>query len=86
MLTTGERHLRLILSQYIDHDNGHRPHRSLQQSPPGGRPHPAAAMTGMRIQRRDRLGGPIYEYAQAAQGDTVSGTHRRRLVFVTLIA
>jgi putative transposase len=66
MLITGERHLRLILSEYIDHYNGHRPHRSLQQSPPDGRPHPPAAMTDMRIQRRDRLGGLIYEYVQAA--------------------
>ena len=47
-------------------DNGHRPHRSLQQSPPDGRPHPPAAMTDMRIRRRDRLGGLIHEYAQAA--------------------
>jgi putative transposase len=66
MLITGERHLRLILSEYIDHYNGHPPHRSLQQSPPDGRPHPPAAMTDMRIQCRDWLGGLIHEYAQAA--------------------
>jgi putative transposase len=33
MLVTGERHLRLVLSQYADHYNGHRPHRALQQEP-----------------------------------------------------
>jgi putative transposase len=29
MLITGERHVRLVLSEYVDHDNGHRPHRTL---------------------------------------------------------
>ena len=37
MLITGERHLRLVLSEYADHYNGHRPHRALCQSPPAGR-------------------------------------------------
>jgi hypothetical protein len=27
MLITGERHLRLILSEYADHYDDHRPHR-----------------------------------------------------------
>jgi transposase InsO family protein len=39
MLITGERHLRLILSEYTDHYNSHRPHRALSQDPPAGRPH-----------------------------------------------
>jgi putative transposase len=34
MLVAGERHLRLILGEYADHYNSHRPHRSLQQEPP----------------------------------------------------
>ena len=66
MLITGERHLRLVLSEYVDHYNGHRPHRTLQQNPPAGRAHSPAEMTGMRIRRRDRLGGLIHEYAQVA--------------------
>ena len=37
MLITGERHLRLVLSEYVDHYNQHRPHRALLQSPPAGR-------------------------------------------------
>ncbi len=40
MLIIGDRHLRLILDKYIDNYNLHRRHRALQQSPPGGRPHP----------------------------------------------
>ena len=40
MLITGERHLRLVLDEYVDHYNVHRPHRALQQNPPAGRVHP----------------------------------------------
>jgi putative transposase len=66
MLITSERHLRLILSEYTDHYNGHRPHRALQQNRPAGRAHPPAEVAGMRIWRHDRLGGLIHEYAQVA--------------------
>ena len=66
ILVSSERHLRLVLGEYADHYNTHRPHRTLQQNPPGGRAHPPAAMTSMRIVRRDRLGGLIHEYAQVA--------------------
>jgi putative transposase len=66
MLITGERHLRLVLGEYIDHHNEHRPHRALQQSPPAGRPHPPALGATVRVLRRDRLGGLIREYAQVA--------------------
>jgi transposase InsO family protein len=66
MLITGERHLRLALSEYADHDNSHRPRRALQQHPPAGRAHPPVKMTGLRVVRRNRLGGLIHEYAQVA--------------------
>jgi putative transposase len=36
ILVTGERHLRMVLDEYADHYNGHRPHRSLHQKPPPG--------------------------------------------------
>jgi transposase InsO family protein len=66
MLITGERHLRLVLTEYTDHYNVHRPHRALQQNPPAGRAYPRAEVTGIRVLCRDRLGGLIHEYAQVA--------------------
>jgi hypothetical protein len=45
MLIIGERHLRLVLGEYTDHYEGHRPHRVLRQNPPAGRAHPTAETT-----------------------------------------
>ena len=66
MLTTGERHLRLVLSEYVDHYNVYRPHRTLRQSPPSEREHPPALRNNVRVLRRDRLGGLIHEYTRVA--------------------
>jgi transposase InsO family protein len=66
MLISGERHLRLVLGEYVEHYNVHRPHRVLCQSPPAGREHPPITAPNVRVLRRDRLGGLIHEYAQVA--------------------
>ncbi|MGW5431946.1 integrase core domain-containing protein [Streptomyces sp. NPDC004059] len=68
VLITGERHLRLVVDEYADHHNEHRPHRSLRQRCPDGvdAPEPPAADGPSRVIRRDRLGGLIHEYAQVA--------------------
>jgi putative transposase len=66
MLITGERHLQLVLGEYVDHCNTARPHRTLYQNPPAGRQDPPAAGTSARVLRWDRLGGLIHEYAQVA--------------------
>jgi hypothetical protein len=66
MLITGERHLRLVLSEYVDHYNSHRPHRALRQSPPAGRPYHPDLGANVRVLRWDRLGGLIHEYSQVA--------------------
>jgi putative transposase len=66
MLITGERHLRLVLGEYVEHFNSHRPHRTLRQRPPDEREHPPAMSPAARVLRRDRLGGLIHEYAQVA--------------------
>ena len=71
MLITGEWHLRLILSEHVDHYNNHRPYRTLQQNPPVGRVLPPDEGMDTRVGPRDRLGGLIHEYAQVAYGDTV---------------
>jgi hypothetical protein len=57
MLIIGERHLRLVIGEYADHYNSHRPHRTLEQKPPAGRVLPPGRVTVMRIVCRDRLGG-----------------------------
>jgi putative transposase len=49
MLATSERHLRLVLTEYIDHYNQHRPHRALHQSPPAGCPHPPALDANVQV-------------------------------------
>ena len=66
MLVTGERHLRLVLGEYTDHYNTHRPHRTLHQNRPAERQDPPAAGASIRVLRRDRLGGLIHEYSQVA--------------------
>ena len=66
MPVTGERHLRLVLDEYVDHYNTHRPHRTLRHSPPAGRPRPPDLGANVRVLRRDRLGGLIHEYSQVA--------------------
>ncbi len=66
MLITGERHLRLVLTEYTDHYNTHRPRRTLQQHPPAGRAHPPGDVTDIRVLREDRIGGLIHEYSQVA--------------------
>jgi putative transposase len=66
MLITGERHLTLVLSEYIDHYNVHRPHRTLRQSLPAGRERPPTTGPNVRVLRREWLGGLIHEYARVA--------------------
>ncbi|WP_240948421.1 integrase core domain-containing protein [Planosporangium mesophilum] len=65
MLIIGERHLAAVLSEYVAHYNGHRPHRSLGQQPPN-RPPQVIDLNAVRVQRRPILGGLINEYSQAA--------------------
>jgi putative transposase len=66
MLIVGCRQLRWVLADYVDHYNGHRPHRALGQAPPLGPGVPVVLAPPGRVVRRDRLGGLIHEYAQVA--------------------
>ena len=60
-------HLRRTLNVYIDHYNGHRPHRALSMDAPMPRRHRrSAGKDPPTIERRDQLGGLIHEYDIAA--------------------
>jgi transposase InsO family protein len=65
ILITGPRHLTLVLQEYVEHYNTHRPHRSLHQHPQAGRTPPRSGAT-VRVLRRNRLGGLVHEYMQVA--------------------
>ena len=64
ILILGEGHLRTVRAEFARHDNGHRPHQSLQQEPPR-QPSRGVDITA-RIERRPVLGGLISEYHRAA--------------------
>jgi len=66
MLIVGGGQLRLVLTEFVDHYNVHRPHRALGQVPPLGAGESAVVVPVGRVVRRDRLGGLIHEYAQVA--------------------
>jgi transposase InsO family protein len=68
LLILNRRHLERVLATFVDHYNGHRPHRALNLTPPNPkRPTLRLATSGSdRIERRDRLGGLIHEYGLAA--------------------
>ncbi|WP_346124649.1 integrase core domain-containing protein [Nonomuraea roseola] len=65
LLIYGERHLRTVLDEYIDHYNRHRPHQARGQRPPNQDEYVVVPMGG-RIERRKVLGGAISEYRRAA--------------------
>jgi putative transposase len=66
MLIAGERHLQVVLDEYVRHYNDHRPHQGLRQQPPNPPPPPRLRDVDARVERRPILGGLINEYAQAA--------------------
>ena len=65
VLITGPHHLAVVLREYIQHYNAHRPHRSLHQRPPEGGTRPRSGAV-IRPLRRDWFGGLIHEYVQVA--------------------
>jgi transposase InsO family protein len=69
MVVVGRRHLEAVLHEYVEHYNGHRPHRSLGQLPPQPKSMATATLMNvdaLRLQRTDRLGGVIHEYRLVA--------------------
>jgi transposase InsO family protein len=68
LLIVNQQHLERVLQAFIDHYNGHRPHRALSLTPPEARrPTTTPSASGdARILRRDRLGDLVHEYVRAA--------------------
>jgi putative transposase len=68
LLILNQQHLEWVLAVFVDHYNGHRPHRALALTPPHStRAAFAPAPAGeARVQRRDHLGGVVREYVLAA--------------------
>jgi putative transposase len=65
MLIFSQRHLRVVLAEYVRHYNGQRPHRARDLRPPHPT-HPVADLSHERNKRRPVLGGLINEYERAA--------------------
>ena len=69
ILILGERHLALVLGEYLIHYNRHRPHQSRQQRPPDIETQPIRDMAGLHdlrsIRRRLVVAGMINEYRNA---------------------
>ena len=66
LLILNREHLHHVLRVFADHYNGHRSHRALRLRPPQPASPAAGAWSAGHVQRRDRLGGVIHEYGDAA--------------------
>jgi putative transposase len=67
ILILGERHLALVLGEYVAHYNGHRPHQSRQQRPPDIQAQPVRNVAALQSARRKPVvAGVINEYHHAA--------------------
>ncbi len=69
MLIFHRRQLEMVLAVFIEHYNSHRPHRSLDQTPPlsmAPAAPPASRPDTTQLRRSDRLGSLIHEYKLAA--------------------
>ena len=66
-LVWNQRHLMIVLREYEDFYNTHRPHRALKQAAPIRQlPEGVTDLDQFRVQRRDRAGGVIHEYRLVA--------------------
>ena len=70
ILILNERHLALVLQEYLIHYNGHRPHQSRHQRPPDIATQPAHDVTDLNdqriVHRKPVATGTINEYHDAA--------------------
>ena len=69
LLILNQQHLEHVVARFVDHYNGHRPHRALCLTPPHpmrSRLAPPIERGEVRVMRRDRLGGVVHAYVLAA--------------------
>jgi len=67
LLILNRRHLEHVLRVYVDHYNRERPHRSLDlRAPIPEVPRLGKSSSAGAVHRRDKLGGLIHEYHDAA--------------------
>ena len=69
LLILGRRHLEAVLADYVDHYNGHRPHRSLDERSPLAMAEAVVPITDPDpedVRRTEVLGGLIHEYRLVA--------------------
>jgi putative transposase len=67
LLILGERHLALVLREYLIHYNGRRPHQSRLQRPPDIDTQPVRDVADLRsVRRKPVVAGVINEYHHAA--------------------
>jgi transposase len=67
VLILNERHLDLMLREYVKHYNGHRPHQSRYQRPPDIEKQPVRDIADLRsVRRKPAVAGVINEYHDAA--------------------
>jgi hypothetical protein len=66
-LILSERHLDLVLREYLTHYNRHRPHQSRQQQPPEIETQPVRDVADLlSVRRKPVVAGLINEYHHAA--------------------
>jgi putative transposase len=67
LLILGERHLALVLREYLIHYNGRRPHQSRLHRPPDIETQPVRDVADLRsVRRKPVVAGVINEYHHAA--------------------
>jgi transposase InsO family protein len=67
VLILGERHLDMVLREYLTHYNRHRPHQSRRQRPPHIETQPIRDVADLRtVHRKPVVAGLINEYHHAA--------------------
>jgi hypothetical protein len=83
VLILGERHLDLVLREYLTHYNGHRPHQSRRQRPPDIETQPVRDVADLRSVRRNPSSREPSTNITMPRNRSVLGPNQRKLVLAT---